>query len=214
MRDGPIRVLLTDDHPVVRGGLTALFGTLEGIELVAAVPDGATAIREAVLGRPDVVVLDLQMPGLDGIATMRRLAVEAPDVAVLVLTMFDDDALLVDALEAGAKGYLLKGAEPEEIERAVRAVADGAAIFSPEVAARVLGSVSRPRSPVPLPELTPREREVLDLLARGLPNAVVAQELGIAIKTVGNHVSAIFLKLGVATRPEAIVRAREAGLGT
>ena len=153
------------------------------------------------------------MPGLDGVEATRRIATEYPGVAVLVLTMFDEDELIVDAVAAGARGYLLKGAEPEEIERAIRAVASGEAIFSREVATKVLQRMSPVSHSAPLPALTAREREVLDLIARGLSNAVIADRLGLAAKTVGNHISTIFLKLGVATRAEAIVVAREAGLG-
>lgn len=209
----PIRVLLVDDHPVVRGGLRALFETIEGIEVVAEAGDGAGAVREALIGRPDVVLLDLRMPGMDGIEAARRISVDVPGTAILVLTMISDDALVADALGAGARGYLLKGAESEEIERAVRAVAAGSAILSPQVAAGVLGGVRRaPTTPL-VAGLTAREQQVLDLIARGLPNDAISTDLGIAPKTVGNHISSIFLKLGVATRAEAIVRARDAGLG-
>ncbi|THG28538.1 response regulator [Naasia lichenicola] len=213
MEVDPIRVLVADDHPIVRGGLVALLDTLDGVEVVAQAADGAAAVREAVLSRPDVVILDLRMPHLDGVQAARRMAVEVPETAVLVLTMFDEDELIADALAAGARGYLLKGAEPEEIERAVRAVAAGGAIFSADVASRVLGR-SRASEPAPaFPQLTAREREVLDLIARGISNAAIATRLGIAAKTIGNHISAIFLKLGVASRPEAIVLARESGFG-
>lgn len=210
--DQRIRILIADDHPVVRGGLAALFGTLDGIEVVAEAADGEAAVREALLTRPDVVVLDLRMPKLDGIAVIRQLAVDMPQIVVLVLTMFDEDALVLEALEAGARGYLLKGAEPEEIERAVRAVAAGATVLASQVAARAVHG--RAAVLEPFPTLTAREREILDHIARGLPNAVIAGRLGIAGKTVGNHISAIFLKVGVATRSEAIVLARDAGLGS
>jgi DNA-binding NarL/FixJ family response regulator len=210
----PIRVLVADDHPIVRGGLVALLGTLEGIEVVGEASDGADAVREALLCRPDVVVLDLRMPRLDGVEAARRIVRDLPGTAVLVLTMFDEDELVADALSAGARGYLLKGAEPEEIERAVRAVAAGAAILAPQVAAHVLHRAARPPAQMAFPELTPRERDVLRLIASGRANGEIAPALGIAPKTVGNHVSAIFLKLGVATRAEAIVRARDAGFGS
>jgi DNA-binding NarL/FixJ family response regulator len=208
------RVLLADDHPVVLGGLVALLGTLPGIEVVGQVGDGAAAVREVALQRPDVVVMDLRMPGMDGVEATRRIVADYPDVAVLVLTMFDEDALIADALAAGARGYLLKGAAQDEIERALRAVAAGDAIFSHDVAERVLRRSADPRrSRTALPQLTDRERDVTDLLARGLSNAAIAERLDIAPKTVGNHISSIFLKLGVATRAEAIVLARESGLG-
>lgn len=207
-----IRVLVADDHPVVRGGLAALLGTLDGLQVVAEAADGEAAVREALLGRPDVAVLDLRMPRLDGIEATRRLRAALPQTAVLVLTMFDDDDLVADALDAGARGYLLKGAEPEEIERAVRAVAAGSAILAPEIATRALQRQAGRTEP--FPTLTAREREVLDQIARGLSNPVIAERLGVAVKTVGNHISAIFLKLGIATRAEAIVLARDAGLGS
>lgn len=212
MRD-PIRVLLADDHPVVRGGLSALFETLDGIVVVAEAEDGEAAIRETALHRPDVVVMDLRMPGMDGVAATRRITKDFPGTAVLVLTMFDEDALIAAALSAGARGYLLKGANQAEIERAIRAVGSGDAIFSSGVAERVLRRVT-PDAPVrALPQLTSRERDVTDLLAAGLSNAAIADRLALATKTVGNHISAVFLKLGVATRSEAIVLARQAGLG-
>ncbi len=205
------RVLLVDDHPVVRGGLVALLDTLPGIIVVGQVGDGAAALREVALLKPDVVVMDLRMPGMDGVEAVRRITTGYPGTAILILTMFDEESLITDALAAGARGYLLKGAEQEEIERAIRTVAAGATIFSPGVVERVLHrSASAPK---PLPQLTEREREVTDLLARGVSNAVIAERLEIAPKTVGNHISAIFLKLGVASRAEAIVQAREAGLG-
>lgn len=209
----PIRVLLADDHPVVRGGLSALFDTIDGIVVVAEAEDGETAIRETALHRPDVVVMDLRMPGIDGVAATRRISTDFPETAVLMLTMFDEDALIAAALSAGARGYLLKGADQAEIERAIRAVGSGDAIFSRGVAERVLRRVTPDAPARPLPQLTARERDVTDLLAAGLSNAAIADRLTLATKTVGNHVSAIFLKLRVATRAEAIVLARQAGLG-
>ncbi len=166
----PIRVVLADDHPVVRAGLAALLGSMPGIEVVGLAADGFAAVKEVVLQRPDVAVLDLQMPGQDGFAATRELARVAPEVAVLVLTMFDDDDSVFTAMRAGARGYLVKGAEQDDIGRAIRAVASGEAIFGPGVAQRVLRYFSAP--PVvadPFPELTTREREILDLLARRCP---------------------------------------------
>ena len=211
--DGSVRVLLADDHPVVRGGLVALIDTLPGIDVVGQAGDGAQALRETALRRPDVVIMDLRMPVLDGVESTRRIVRDFPGVAVLVLTMFDEDALIADALSAGARGYLLKGAEQDEIERAIRAVASGEAIFSRQVAAAVLRRISPEQPRRALKDLTPRELEVTDLLAAGLSNAAIAARLCLAPKTIGNHISAIFLKLGVATRSEAIVLARNAGLG-
>jgi DNA-binding NarL/FixJ family response regulator len=209
-----IRVVLADDHPVVRAGLSALLTSLPGIEVVGVAATGREAVREVVTTRPDVAVLDLQMPDLDGFAATRELARSAPEVAVLVLTMFEDDDSVFAAMRAGARGYLVKGAEQEEIARAIRAVAAGEAIFGPGVARRVLSFFSAPPAAAdPFPELTTREREILDLLAAGLSNAAIANRLDLAAKTVANNVSTIFTKLGLADRATAIIQARNAGLG-
>ena len=210
-----IRVLVADDHPVVRQGLCALLESLDGFEVVAVASNGRAAVREAVIHRPDVALLDLQMPDLDGFAAIRELATAAPDVAVCVLTMFDDDDSLFTAMQAGARGYLLKGAEQEDIARAIQAVARGEVLFAPEVAGRVLGRLSGPveRRGSPFPQLTPRELEILDLLATGRPTADIAQRLGLSVKTVGNNVSSILAKLGLTDRVQAAVVARDAGLG-
>jgi DNA-binding NarL/FixJ family response regulator len=211
----PVRVVLADDHPVVRDGLRSLLASLPGVELVAEAATGREAVREAVLHRPDVVVMDLHMPDLDGIAATREVVRAVPSAAVLVLTMYDDDDSVFAAMRAGARGYLLKGAGQAEITAAIRAVAAGQAIFGPGVAARVLGYFAAPPRPdVPFPDLTSREREVLDLIATGLTNAAVATRLGLAGKTVANHLSAIFTKLQVAGRAEAIAVARQEGLGS
>ncbi len=210
----PIRVLLADDHPVVRSGLRALLESLPGYEVVAEAPDGEGAIREAQLTRPDIVLMDIRMPGIDGIEATRRLRVAVPETSILVLTMFDDDDTVFAAMRAGAMGYLLKGAEQGDIDRGIRAVVAGEAIFSPGVAQRVLGFFSAPPAGSdPFPELTAREREVLDLVAAGRRNHVIAEELFLSPKTVANHISSIFVKLAVADRSEAIVRARQGGLG-
>ena len=209
-----IRVVLADDHPVVRTGLAALLGSLADVEVVAVAADGNAAVREVVVHRPDVAVLDLQMPGLDGFGATRAIARAAPETAVLVLTMFDDADSVFAAMRAGARGYVVKGAEQDEIIRAITAVAAGEAIFSPGVAERVLRFFAAP--PVeayPFPDLTAREREILGLLAAALPNAQIAVRLGLSPKTVANHLSSIFTKIQVADRTSAIVRARDAGLG-
>jgi DNA-binding NarL/FixJ family response regulator len=210
-----ITIVLADDHPVVRSGLRALLGSIEGLRVVAEAVDGHAAVREAITHRPDVLVMDIQMPGLDGIAATRQLARSAPGVAVLMLTMYEDDDSVFSAMRAGARGYLLKGAEQTDIVRAIRAVAAGEAIFGPGIARRVLTFLTTPQPTAvePFPELTDREREVLDLIAAGRPNSEIGRRLGIASKTVANHISSIFTKLQVADRAEAIVRARDAGLG-
>jgi DNA-binding NarL/FixJ family response regulator len=209
----PIRVVLADDHPVVRRGLSALLRTLDGVEVVGQAGTGADAVKEVAVNRPDVVVMDLRMPDLDGVAATRQIVRDYPGTGVLVLTMFDEDAMVADALRAGARGYLLKGADQDEIERAIRAVAGGDVIFTQAVAQRVLANLTAPRESPVLAGLSPREREVLDAIATGANNAAIADRLGLAPKTVGNHISAIFLKLGVASRSEAIVIAKDAGLG-
>jgi DNA-binding NarL/FixJ family response regulator len=209
-----IRVVLADDHPVVRAGLAALLTSLPGIEVVGVASTGREAVREVITSRPDVAVLDLQMPDLDGFAATRELARSAPDTAVLVLTMFEDDDSVFAAMRAGARGYLVKGAEQEEIARAIRAVAAGEAIFGPGVARRVLTFFSAPPPAAdPFPELTTRERQILDLIAAGLSNPAIADRLNLASKTVANNVSTIFTKLGIADRSTAIIQARNAGLG-
>jgi DNA-binding NarL/FixJ family response regulator len=209
-----VRVVLADDHPVVRAGLAALLGSLPDMQVMAVAADGRAAVKEVVLHRPDVAVLDLQMPGQDGFAAIREIGRAVPEVAVLVLTMFDDDESVFAAMRAGARGYVVKGAEQDEIGRAVRAVASGEAIFGPGVAERVLRFFATPpKAADPFPELTAREREILGLLAAGLPNTAIATRLGLSPKTVANHLSSIFTKLQVADRAQAILRAREAGLG-
>ena len=210
-----IRVVLADDHPVVRAGLAALLTSLPGIEVAGVAATGREAVREVITTRPDVAVLDLQMPDLDGFAATRELARSAPDTAVLVLTMFEDDDSVFAAMRAGARGYLVKGAEQDEIARAIRAVAAGEVIFGPGVARRVLGFFTTPPPTAnPFPDLTTRERQILDLIAAGLNNPAIADRLTLSPKTVANNVSAIFTKLGIADRATAIIQARNAGLGT
>lgn len=209
--DGPVvRVLIADDHLVVRRGLAALLASLDGVEVVGEATDGAQAVREAQLTRPDVVVMDLRMPGIDGIEATRRVRAAVPGTHVLVLTMFEDDETVVSAIRAGASGYLLKGAGQQEILAALGAVAAGQLVVGPTVAARLVEQLTA-ATPTPFPQLTGREREVLALVAEGLGNAAVGARLGMAPKTVGNHMSAILTKLGVATRAEASDRARRAG---
>ena len=211
-----IRVLVADDHPVVRSGLAGVLSSLDGFDVVAVAADGQEAVREAVLHRPDVALMDLQMPGTDGFTAIRELARVAPAVKVCVLTMYDDDDSLFAAMRAGAQGYLLKGAEQEEIARAVRAIAAGEVIFGPGIAGRVLHQLNSPTAEAPtaaFPDLTARELEILDLLAAATPTAAIARKLDVSSKTVSNHVSNILAKLQVADRTQAAIKAREAGLG-
>ncbi len=210
-----IRVLVADDHPVVRSGLVGVLSSLGGFEVVAVASNGHEAVREAVLHRPDVALMDLHMPGTDGFAAIRELARVMPSVRVCVLTMHDDDDSLFAAVRAGAHGYLLKGAEQEDIARAVRAMAAGEAIFGPGIAARVLRQLTSPGAAArnPFPDLTARELEVLSLLATALPTAAIARQLQVTSKTVSNHVSTILTKLHAADRTHAAMLARDAGLG-
>lgn len=209
-----IRVLIADDHPVVRSGLFALLSSLDGFQVVAMAADGRQAVKEAVLHKPDVALMDLQMPEMDGFTAIRELARSAPEVAVCVLTMFEDDDSLFAAMRAGACGYLLKGAEQEDIARAVRGIAAGEVVFGPGVARRVLSHLTRPPGlAAPFPQLTVREREVLDLLAAGVPGSTIGARLHLAPKTVSNHVSSVLSKLHLTDRTQAAVVARNAGLG-
>ncbi|NRQ33364.1 response regulator transcription factor [Nonomuraea sp. NN258] len=215
MSDEPIRVLLADDHPVYRDGLALLLGSIPGIEVAGTAADGAEAVERAADLQPDVVVMDVRMPGLDGIEATRRIAADSPHIGVVVLTMSEEDATLFAAMRAGARGYLVKGANQAEIVRAITAVAHGEAIFGPAVARRVADFFAGPTlagNPA-FPQLTPRELEILSLIAAGRANAQIATALFLSPKTVRNNVSNIFAKLHVADRAEAIVRARQAGLG-
>jgi DNA-binding NarL/FixJ family response regulator len=210
-----LRIVIADDHPVVRGGLRALIETIDGLEVVGEAADGVAAVREVQLTSPDVVLMDVRMPGLDGVEATRRIRTVAPDTGVLMLTMYDDDATVFTAMQAGARGYLLKGAEQEEIVGAIRAVVAGQVIFGPGIAGKVLGyfAASPARVPDAFPQLTEREREILDLLAAGHRTAAIAKRLYLSPKTVSNHLTSVFTKLEVADRAEAIIRAREGGLG-
>ena len=210
-----IRVLVADDHPAFRRGLELMLAGVDDVEIVGLAETGTQAVEMAQALSPDVVLMDLRMPDLDGIEATRRVTrMEAPP-AVVVLTMFEDDDSVFAAMRAGARGYLLKGADEDEILRAVRASAAGEAIFGPEVATRVITHFSRGRESAPpaFSSLTEREREVLQLIAAGKGNATIAHELAISLKTVRNHVSNILTKLQVSDRSAAIVKARQAGLG-
>ena len=213
----PIRVLIADDHPMMRDGLRALISSLPDMKVVGEAADGAAAQRETQLTRPDVVIMDLRMPGTNGVEATRAILGSMPGTRVLVLTMFEDDDSVFAAMRAGACGYLLKGAQQDEITRAIRSVANGQAIFGPTVARRIIdffaGATPTTAATPPFPELTGREREVLEQIANGRSNSAIARQLVISPKTVSNHISSIFTKLQVADRAEAIVRARRAGLG-
>jgi DNA-binding NarL/FixJ family response regulator len=216
MSEKTIRVLVVDDHPLYREGLVGAIDTMPGKEVVGEAGDGAEAVRRAAELAPDVVVMDLHMPELNGVDATRAITAAHPDVAVLVLTMLEGDDSVFAAVRAGAKGYLLKGADRAEIGRALDAVAHGEVVFSSSIAERVLAFFAGGRAgaaATPFPELTDREREVLDLVARGLTNAEIARRLVVSDKTVRNHVSNVFAKLHVAGRAEAVARARDAGLG-
>jgi len=212
----PLHVVIADDHPIFREGLRALLSTDAGIEVVAEASSGDEALAQVEQLQPDVVLMDLHMPNVDGVAATREIAQRSPHVAVLVLTMFDDDDSVFAAMRAGARGYLLKGSNQADVLRAIHLVAAGGAMFGPAVAQRVIEFFARPRistAPIAFPQLTDREHEILDLVAQGQPNASIASRLLISEKTVRNHVSNIFTKLAVADRAQAVARAREAGLG-
>jgi DNA-binding NarL/FixJ family response regulator len=210
-----IQILIADDHTLFRDGLRALFGSLPDTDLVGEATTGDEAVSLAETLQPDVVLMDIQMPGQNGIEATRRIVQTSPHIGVIVVTMFEDDDSVFAAMRAGARGYVLKGADQDEMLRVVRAVARGEALFGPAIASRLASFFQLP-APVPeavFPELTSRERELLELIAQGLSNQEIAAQLTISIKTVRNHVSNIFNKLQVADRVQAVIRARDAGLG-
>jgi DNA-binding NarL/FixJ family response regulator len=204
-----IRVLLADDHGLVRDGLRRLLTSVPDIEVVATAADGREAIRLAREQRPDVILMDLRMPGMDGSEATRRLLEEDSDTQVVILTSFSERDEILSALDAGAIGYLLKDAEPEELIRGVRAAAPGESPLAPKAARELLGS----RGSVPSAKLTDREREVLRLVTRGLPNKRIARELGISEKTVKAHLTTVFQRIGVTDRVQAAMWARDHHIG-
>lgn len=212
---GDITVVVADDHPLVRQGLCAVFETTGDLRVVAEAGNGQDAVRLCVEHRPDVVLMDLQLPGLHGIDATRQVRQGAPETAVLVLTMFDDDDTVFAAVSAGASGYLLKGAGGSDIIAAVRAAASGQAVFGAALTTRLSGWFDRRpvAAPTPFPALTDRERDILDGVAAGLTNAEIGARLFLSPKTVANNLTTILDKLRVTHRTEAIVLAREAGLG-
>ncbi len=216
----PIRVVVADDHQIVRDGLVALLGALDGLEVVGTAGDGLAAVEEVARSSPDVVVMDIQMPELDGIEATRRIAAaqsggRAP--RVVMLTMNEDDDTVLSAIRAGASGYLLKGSGADEVQSAIRAAHAGGMVFGARLAGRVAALFVAPSAARTheraFPELTDREREVLDLLAAGRSNDAIARQLYVSNKTVRNAVSSIYAKLHAGDRAEAIIKAREAGFG-
>jgi DNA-binding NarL/FixJ family response regulator len=214
----PIRLLIADDHALFREGMRALLGAVPGIEVAGEAADGEAAVAQAAALQPDVILMDINMPGGGGLEATRRIRAAQPEIGIIIVTMVDDDGSVFAAMRAGARGYALKGAHHEDILQAIRAVAGGQAIFGPGIAARMmhffeaLAAGPQP-TPTAFPELSEREREVLQHMAQGATNKEIASRLVISGKTVSNHITNIFGKLQVADRAEAITRARGAGLG-
>ncbi len=211
----PVRVLIADDHPIVRDGLASLLGTRTDMTVVGTAADGAETVELALSLRPEVVVMDLQMPVVNGVEATRRLCAEAPDIRVLVFTMGEEDGSVLAAMRAGARGYLVKGAPQAEIAQAISTVHAGGLVFGAALADRITELMSGGTGPDrrAFPQLTERELEILDLLAAGRNNGEIAARLYLAPKTVRNNISTILAKLHATDRAEAIIKARDAGLG-
>lgn len=213
MGDGSVRLVVVDDHVVFREGLRALLAKVDEVEIVGEASDTDEAVRVARQCRPDVILMDLNLPGEGGAAAIRQILGSNPEIAVVALTMHSDIEHLRHAIDAGARGYLLKDAEPDSITRAIMGVSRGQLVFDPGIAQLILESASSAGDERPFPSLTEREFEVLDRIARGLRNEAIAARIGISVKTVQNNVSGILLKLGARDRAELVALARDAGLG-
>ncbi|GHO72197.1 DNA-binding response regulator [Ktedonobacter sp. SOSP1-52] len=216
MTSEPLRILLVDDHPLVRSGLRALLTSIPEMKVVGEASNGEEAIAQAAELQPDIILMDLNMPGINGIEATRRIVQTSPRIGILALTMLEDDASVFASMRAGARGYLLKGADQADVLRAISVVAHGEAIFSPSIAQRLMQYFANMQPILPqsaFPDLTEREREILGFIAQGKSNAEIAEELVLSSKTVSNHVSNIFSKLQVVDRAQAVLRARQAGLG-
>ena len=211
----PLRILIADDHPLFRHGIRELLNLASDIQVIGEATTGEEAIMQAEALQPDVILMDVNMPGVNGIEATRRILHNSPHIRILVVTMFEDDGTVFAAMRAGARGYILKDAEKGNILRAIQAVGNGEAIFSPTIATRLIDFFTTQAPALPkeiFPSLTEREREILQLIARGKSNADIARELSLSPKTIYNYVSNILSKLQVADRAQAIIRAREAGL--
>jgi DNA-binding NarL/FixJ family response regulator len=210
-----LRIMIVEDHPLFRKGLRALISAEDDFQIVGEASDGNEAVTAALELLPDVVLMDLQLPGQSGINAIREIVAASPTTRILVITLFQDDDSVFAALRAGARGYILKDTDEADMIRAIRSIAAGESLFSPAIASRVLTFFANPRpiAPPVFPTLTERERDILHLLARGKSNATIGLDLNLSPKTIANNVSNIFSKLHVADRAEAIVRAREAGMG-
>ena len=210
-----IRVLIADDHTIFRDGLVALLNSVDDIEVVGTAQDGQEAVLQAGSSQPDVILMDILMPELNGIEATRTIIQTSPHIGVIMLTMFEDDESVFSAMRAGARGYILKGAGQDDVLRAIRAVDRGEALFGPSIAIRLMEFFKTPAAEPPqaFPELTERENEILTLIAQGVSNHEIAEQLNISLKTVRNHVSNIYNKMQVTDRVQAVLRARKAGLG-
>jgi DNA-binding NarL/FixJ family response regulator len=209
----PVRVVVVDDHPVVRAGLRASLNSVDGFEVVGEAGSGEDAVVIVGAVHPDVVLMDIQMPGIGGIEATRRICQHHQNCAVLMLTMYGEEEFVRAALRAGARGYLLKGAQQADVIRTITAVANGDAVLGHDVADQLLTVLTRPATAAPFPQLTGREREILSLLANGMTNGPIARRLNLSPRTVANHISNILTKIGVADRAQAVIAAHKAGMG-